>query len=86
MELSIGNNDIAQPSGTLSGRAPANGPFPRDKAGTLIAKIGDAAPILIGARADAVRAPTGGRLYLGVNDDAFEDNKGNFNVQVVVTR
>ena len=86
VQLSTGAEDIADPGGTRSGRVPPDGPFPRDKAGALIAKIGDAAPILIGARADALRAPTTGRLYLSVNDDFHGDNKGNFNVQVVVAR
>jgi Ca2+-binding EF-hand superfamily protein len=86
VQLSSGNDDIADPGGARSGRMAPDGPFPRDKAGSLIAKIGDAAPILIGTRADAVRAPNSGRLYLSVNDDYHQDNKGSFNVQVVVAR
>jgi CHAT domain-containing protein len=50
----------------------------------LIAKIGDAGlPFPVGRRA-SVHAPRGGRLYLGVNDLAFRDNSGYYQVEVVV--
>jgi hypothetical protein len=51
----------------------------------LIAKIGDeGVPFPVGERA-SVRAPRGGRLYLGVNDLAFRDNSGYYQVEIVVS-
>jgi hypothetical protein len=54
-------------------------------AGGLIARIGDSAPVYVGDRR-GVRAPANGRLFLGVNDDHFEDNSGEFRVNVNVRR
>jgi hypothetical protein len=39
---------------------------------------------LIGAGNTDVRAPQSGRLYLGVNDDHWADNNGEFRVVVTV--
>ena len=86
VQLSTGTDDIADPKGARSGRHAPDGPLPRDPAGALIARIGETAPVMIGERSDALRAPNSGRLYLGVNDDYHQDNKGNFNVEVVVAR
>jgi len=84
VQLSTGNDDIADPTGARSGRFAPEGPLPRDPAGELIARIGESAPVRIGSRTEALRAPNSGRLYLGVNDDYHQDNNGNFRVEVVV--
>jgi Ca2+-binding EF-hand superfamily protein len=86
VQLSTGADDIADPRGARSGRLAPEGPLPRDPAGELIARIGETAPIVIGSRTDALRAPNSGRLYLGVNDDYHDDNNGNFRVEVMVAR
>lgn len=84
VQLSTGNDDIADPTGARSGRFAPEGPLPRDPAGALIARIGETAPVVIGSRTEALRAPNSGRLYLGVNDDFHQDNNGNFRVEIVV--
>jgi hypothetical protein len=83
VRISKARNDIAGVGGTLSGRREANAPLPNQVAGALIARIGNSPPLFIGNRR-SVRAPFGGRLYLGVNDDYLEDNSGDFQVTVTV--
>jgi hypothetical protein len=49
----------------------------------LIGRIGDRQDVFfIGADAEAFRMRDTGRLYLGINDDSFEDNSGAFRVAV----
>ena len=83
VRISNNRNDIAGAGGTLSGRREANAPLPNQTAGALIARIGNSPPLFIGNRR-SVRAPFGGRLYLGVNDDYLDDNSGDFQVTVSV--
>jgi Ca2+-binding EF-hand superfamily protein len=83
VRLSNNRNDIAGVGGTLSGRREANAPLPNQTAGSLIARIGNSPPMFIGNRR-SVRAPFGGRLFLGVNDDYPDDNSGDFQVTVSV--
>jgi Ca2+-binding EF-hand superfamily protein len=83
VRISNNRNDIAGVGGTLSGRREANAPLPNQTAGALIARIGNSPPLFIGNRR-SVRAPFGGRLYLGVNDDYLDDNSGDFQVTVTV--
>jgi Ca2+-binding EF-hand superfamily protein len=83
VRISNGRNDIAGVGGTLSGRREANAPLPNQVAGALIARIGNSPAMFIGNRR-SVRAPLSGRLYLGVNDDYFDDNAGDFQVTVAV--
>jgi hypothetical protein len=83
VRISNNRNDIAGVGGTLSGRREANAPLPNQTAGALIARIGNSPPLFIGNRR-SVRAPFGGRLYLGVNDDYLDDNSGDFQVTVAV--
>ena len=53
-------------------------------AGGLIAKIGESAPLFIGAQRTIQRAPVSGRLYLGVNDDHLDDNSGEYRVSITI--
>jgi Ca2+-binding EF-hand superfamily protein len=76
-------NDIATPAGSRTGRRAENALFPNQPAGALVGRIGNGAPFFIGNRG-SFRAPTGGRLYLGVNDDHLLDNSGEFMVDVNV--
>ncbi len=51
-------------------------------AGTLIGRIGpNGRPFEIGNGA-SVTVPAAGPLFLGVNDDGFEDNQGEFRVEI----
>jgi hypothetical protein len=82
VQLSDDANDIATADGAKSGRRIANGPLANGLAGALVGRIGpNGTPFGIGSQPTIV-APAAGILYLGVNDDGFGDNKGNFQVVV----
>ena len=84
--MSNDNADVAAPAGSRSGRRAAEAPLRDQPAGALIARIGNAAPVLVGASRVLDRNNTGGRLYLGVNDDYLLDNRGQFRVIVTTQR
>lgn len=81
VQLSDDATDIANPDGTKKARYAVNGQMKQVLAGALIGRIGNGAPFAIGNQTMIV-APGAGVLFLGVNDDGFDDNKGNFQVVV----
>jgi Ca2+-binding EF-hand superfamily protein len=81
--LSADPNDIAGPGGARSGRRAPDAPLRQQTAGALIARIGESTLVFVGDRR-SIRAPASGRLYLGLNDDHFGDNTGEFRVTVTV--
>jgi hypothetical protein len=84
IRLSRNGQDFATAAGSLQGRRPANGgTIPNAPAGALVARFGDSAPVLVGGNR-TLRASRGGRLYLGVNDDYWDDNTGQYNVTVAI--
>jgi hypothetical protein len=83
IRLSNNGNDVAAAGGSATGRRAANSPVPSAPAGGLIARIGNRAPVFVGAR-QTLRVPTSGRLYLGVNDDYLDDNEGQYRVTIDV--
>jgi hypothetical protein len=83
VQLSDDVNDIANGNGAISGRKAAGSPVPAAAAGALVAKVGpNGAPFPIGGDQLTVTMPVNGVLYLGINDDGFADNRGNFQVIV----
>jgi hypothetical protein len=84
VQLSNNGADFATPSGAESGRRADNAPFRSAPAGSLIGRIGNSAPFMIGSRR-TVRAPESGQLYLGVNDDYMQDNRGSYRVTVDIS-
>ena len=50
--------------------------------GGLIGRVGNGAPFPIGSTQSPISMPAGGRLFLGVNDDGYDDNNGAFDVNV----
>ena len=83
VRLSSERGDLATAAGARSGRRAADSLLSNQPAGALIGRIDNGEPFFIGNRR-TVRAPSGGRLYLGVNDDYLEDNSGEFRVMVGV--
>jgi hypothetical protein len=63
---------------TPGGRLPA----PGTGVGALIGRVGNSAPFVIGSNTGPIPMPASGVLQLGVNDDHYEDNTGNFTVAV----
>jgi hypothetical protein len=82
VRLSLNGNEVAGPAGTSSNRTTDKAPVPASPVGTLIGRIGNGQPFVIGAATDVVDIPDDGRLFLGVNDDHHADNSGNFVVRV----
>lgn len=82
VQLSGDANDVATPFGSKSGRKAANAPLPSALAGALIGRIGtNGQPFAIGSGV-TIKMPGDGQLFLGVNDDGFDDNRGEFRVDI----
>jgi hypothetical protein len=81
IQLSTAADDVAGSAGAKSQRYATNSPLPRAFAGALIARIGNGAPFPIGNQT-SVTMPSAGQLFLGINDDGFEDNAGEFRVEI----
>jgi len=85
VRLGTDADDLATPGGSSKRRYASNAVLPASLAGALIARVGDGAPFLIGSQM-RVRMPTSGPLFLGINDDGFADNAGQFDVLVNARR
>ena len=57
-------------------------PIPSRPAAALIGRVGDDAPFFVGSDTNGIRVRGSGTLFLGVNDETFEDNSGAFRVTV----
>jgi hypothetical protein len=76
-----GAGDTASPNGNPASTR-SSYPLRSAPVGTLIGRVGNSAPFLIGTSTGAIRMPTSGRLQLGVNDDNRTDNSGAFDVVI----
>ena len=82
VQLSGDANDVATPFGSKAGRKAANSPLPNVLAGALIGRIGvNGQPFAVGSGV-SIKMPADGQLFLGVNDDGFDDNRGEFRVDI----
>ena len=81
VQLSSNGSDTAGPAGATSGRRPS-GPMPQVLAGALIGRVGPVGLFAIGNQTTPLTMPADGRLFLGVNDDEVNDNRGEFTVDV----
>ena len=81
IQLSNDANDMAHAAGSLNRRYAPGAPLPQNFAGALIAKVGNSEPFPIGD-VSTVTMPADGQLYLGINDDEINDNRGEFIVQL----
>jgi hypothetical protein len=80
-----GTTQTAGPGGNDELRRPSY-PVRNMPVGSLIGKIGNGAPFMIGANSQAIVMPDSGRLMLAVNDDDYTDNEGAFHVMVARVR
>ena len=83
--LSDNTADVAGPGGSRTGRRAPSAPLPNEPAGALIARVNNGAPLLVGDK-QMITVNSTGRLHLAVNDDYFNDNRGQFQVTVSVGR
>jgi hypothetical protein len=81
VQLSGDANDIATPFGSKAGRKAPNAPLPNALAGALIGRIGGGQPFAIGSGV-TIKMPADGQLFLGINDDGLDDNRGEFRVDI----
>jgi hypothetical protein len=81
VQLSDDPHDVARPAGSLTARYAPRAPLPNVLAGAVIGRVGDSPPFGIGNQT-RVPMPARGRLFLGINDDHLEDNRGEFIVIV----
>jgi hypothetical protein len=81
VQLSADPGDTAIAAGAYSRRQATNAPLPDALAGALIGRIGPGEAFGIGNQRQ-ITAPASGELFLGVNDDHLQDNRGGFRVQV----
>jgi len=84
VRLSRDPDDTSGPTGSRLGRRAADAPMRDVAAGSLIARIGDSGPILVGNQRTIAHAPVSGELFLGVNDDYLLDNSGEYRVTVTI--
>ena len=72
------------PAGESNSPVNQNRPIPRRPAAALIGKVGADSKdyFFIGDDDGEIQMRSGGRLYLGINDDVLTDNSGNFRVMV----
>jgi hypothetical protein len=71
----------ARASANGSGERSPDNPLPNATTGTLIGRVGNGQPFVIGSQA-SFQAPAAGQLFLGVNDTNLDDNDGSFQVQL----
>ena len=82
VQLSTDANDTAVTAGSKIGRRLSAGPLPGQLAGALIGRVGNGQAFGIGNQAGPLTMPAAGMLFLGVNDDNVDDNRGAFTVTV----
>jgi hypothetical protein len=71
------------PEGEHSSPSNPSRPMPNRPAAALIGKVGQGNDVFfIGDDSGPIRVRNAGRLYLGVNDDVLNDNRGSFRVIV----
>lgn len=82
VQLSGDANDVATPFGSKSARKATNAPLPSVLAGALIGRIGSNGQAFAIGSGVSIKMPADGQLFLGVNDDGFDDNRGEFRVDI----
>ncbi len=80
-EISIGGGDNAKSTPNGTGRMDPASALPNVPTGTLIGRIANGQPFVIGTQT-RVTAPAAGQLFLGINDSHFGDNQGAFQVEI----
>ncbi len=81
VRLTTNESDLAGPAGAPGGRTAANAQVPATPIGTLLGRVGNSQPFVIGDKT-RVQMPASGALFLGINDDHHADNSGELRVQI----
>lgn len=86
VQMSNDANDVADPAGSRTRRRANDAPMPEHLAGGLLARVETGRPVYVGSRTAPIISGDTGRLFLSVNDDHLDDNKGQFQVTITVQR
>lgn len=82
-EIRWGPGRRANPSGEQNSPNNPARPMPNRPGASLIGKVGNSSDLFfVGDESGAFRMRTSGKLFLGINDDALQDNTGYFRVIV----
>jgi hypothetical protein len=81
-EVRWGKDRKDGPEGESNSPRNPNRPIPGRPGAALIGKVGDTDGFFIGNDQGPIRMRASGRLYLGINDDYLQDNRGFFTVVV----
>jgi hypothetical protein len=82
-EVRWGRDRRDGPEGEDNSPYNAGRPMPDRPGAALIGRVGESNdPFFIGRSNGGIRARSGGRLYLGINDEVLSDNSGTFRVIV----
>lgn len=81
-DIRVNSTTTATVTGAAGAAATGRLPVLNAPAGTLIARVGDGQPFVIGGSGQPVTMPASGPLFLGINDDRFDDNHGQFMVMI----
>ena len=79
IQMSTNPDDRANPAGAFSGRTAGNSPRPDRRAGALLIRAGNGPVAVLGTNG-TFTVQNSGELFLGVNDDHFPDNSGDYQV------
>jgi len=85
VQLSGDTNDIAGSAGSKSGRRATNSQMPGVPAGALLGRMGTSGQPFPLGNATTLTIPADGVLFFGINDDGFDDNHGEFRVEITRT-
>jgi hypothetical protein len=80
-EIRFGGGENMKATPTGSGDTNRENPLPNVPTGTLIGRVGNGQPFVIGNQT-RVQAPAAGQLFLGINDSNLSDNQGSYRVEV----
>jgi hypothetical protein len=80
--ISFGKDMNAGPDGNKDIGTRTEYPVRGMPVGGLIGRVGTGAPFAIGSTSAAIEMRNSGRLFLGVNDDIYDDNSGAFDVNI----
>jgi hypothetical protein len=81
VQLSPDNGDKATPDGSIRGTHPPS-PMANTLAGALIGRIGPVTMFGIGTQRQPLPMPADGRLFIGINDNTPNNNRGEFRVEI----
>ncbi|MEP6915608.1 MAG: hypothetical protein ABJC89_08170 [Acidobacteriota bacterium] len=82
VQLSGDASDVANSTGSKTGRRATSAQMPAVPAGALLGRMGSTGQPFPLGNATTLTVPADGVLFLGINDDGFDDNQGEYRVAI----